>query len=133
MSLQAYNKTIQSTEDSRSMEYRLFAQITGDMMSAAKSGQVDAPLADAIGRNRQLWQALAMDCRKPENQLPEQLRASIISLSIWVHKHTKLVMSKEENVQDLIDINRTIKQGLQPPSAPAERCCRSVQVKSPCL
>ena len=116
MSLQAYNKTIQATEDPKSMEYRLFAQITGDLMKAQESGKFDTDLADALGRNRQLWHALASDCRHPDNKLPEQLRASIISLSIWVGKHSGAVMRREESVQDLIDINRTIMQGLAPQS-----------------
>ncbi len=114
MSLHAYTKTIQATEDPKGMEYRLFAQITGDLMKAQETGKWDSDLADALGRNRQLWHALASDCRHPGNKLPEQLRASIISLSIWVGKHSGAVMRKEESVQDLIDVNRTIMQGLAP-------------------
>jgi flagellar protein FlaF len=40
------------------------------------------------------------------------LRASIISLSLWVGRHSSAVMRKEEDFEPLIDINRTIMQGL---------------------
>ena len=40
------------------------------------------------------------------------LRANIISLSIFVSKHTSAIMRENEDIQDLIDINRLIMQGL---------------------
>ncbi len=117
MSLQAYQKTLATTEDPKSMEYRLFAQITGELIDAAKIGKKDRQLVEALDRNRQLWQALASDCRNPDNKLPDELRASIISLSIWVAKYSGAVLRHGEDVQDLVDINRTIMQGLEPKKA----------------
>ena len=114
MSFQAYTRTLEKTEDPRNTEYRLFAQITGELIDAAKSGKVDSALAEALNRNRQLWQTLANDCRAAGNNLPKELRASLISLSIWVTKYSGQVLREGEDVQDLIDINRTIMQGLKP-------------------
>ena len=67
---------------------------------------------DALDWNRRLWSALASDCSDPSNAMPMAARAQIISLSIWVSKHTSAVMRKEEDIQDLIDINRLIMQRL---------------------
>ena len=114
MSLQAYKKTLQTTDNPRNTEYRLFAEITRDLMDAAASVRRDRPLVEALGRNRSLWQALASDCRDPGNKMSEQLRASIISLSIWVTKHSGAVMRSGEDVQDLIEVNRIIMKGLAP-------------------
>ena len=44
--------------------------------------------------------------------LPKQLRASIISISIWVGRHSSQVARGEEEVQPLIDINKNIMEGL---------------------
>ena len=55
---------------------------------------------------------MAADCANPDNALPENLRASIISLSLWVGRYSSEVMQKGEDVEPLIDINRTIMQGL---------------------
>ena len=120
MSLQAYTRTLETTENSRNTEYRLMAQITGELMEAAKSGKVDAPLAEALNRNRQLWQALANDCRGAGNGLADELRASIISLSIWVTKYSGQVLREGEDIKDLIEVNRIVMQGLQPKAPAAE-------------
>jgi flagellar protein FlaF len=67
---------------------------------------------DALDWNRRMWSALATDCGGTDNGLPPQLRASIISLAIWVGKYTSRVIRGEDDIQDLIDINRMVMQGL---------------------
>ena len=69
---------------------------------------------DALDWNRRVWGVLAGACAGADNQLPPQLRASIISLSIWVGKHTSLVIRRQEEIGPLIEINRMIMQGLAP-------------------
>eukprot|EP01036_Dinobryon_divergens_P005315 gene5315-7030_t len=68
--------------------------------------------ADALDWNRRMWTTFAADCGHPDNELPKPLRASIISLSLWVSKHTSLVIRREEEIEPLIEINRMIMQGL---------------------
>ncbi len=117
MSLQAYQNTIKTTASPRQTEYRLFAEITGELLQAMESGKRDASLVEALDRNKRLWMALAGDCRSPGNQLPDQTKASIISLSLWVGKHSSAVVRGEEKIDDLIEVNRIIMQGLN--TAPA--------------
>jgi flagellar protein FlaF len=69
--------------------------------------------------NRRVWSALSDDCSDPGNGLPPSLRASIISLSIWVARHTSAVIRRQEPIEPLIEINRTIMQGLAPTPATA--------------
>jgi flagellar protein FlaF len=66
----------------------------------------------ALDWNRRLWSVLASDCANPANGLPAPVRAQIISLSMWVSKHTSQVMRRREDVGPLIDVNRIIMQGL---------------------
>ncbi|HET6900823.1 MAG TPA: flagellar biosynthesis regulator FlaF [Vicinamibacteria bacterium] len=113
MSLQAYQQAATRAENPRDMEYRLFAQVTRALMDAAKLDKTEiGKRADALDWNRRLWSTLGADCGRPENQLPPALRASIISLSIWVSKHTTLVIRNQEEIEPLIEINRMIMQGL---------------------
>ncbi|MFW8696100.1 flagellar biosynthesis regulator FlaF [Mesorhizobium japonicum] len=44
--------------------------------------------------------------------LGQSMRAQIISLSLFVNRHSSAVMRGEESFQDLIDINRMMMQGL---------------------
>lgn len=114
MSLNAYQRTLKTTESPRNTEYRLFAEITRDLMEAQRRGGVDAALVEAIDRNRKLWIALATDCADENNLLPKETRAAIISLSIWVNKYSRLVTRSGEDVSALIDVNRNIMKGLNP-------------------
>ncbi|MBW8816489.1 MAG: flagellar biosynthesis regulator FlaF [Caulobacterales bacterium] len=113
MSLQAYQQAATRAENPRDMEYRLFAQVTRALMDAAQLDKTEiGKRVDALDWNRRLWSTLGTDCGRPDNQLPAALRASIISLSIWVAKHTSLVIRNQEEIEPLIEINRMIMQGL---------------------
>ena len=113
MSLQAYQRAAEQAEQPAQTEYRLFGLVTRALMEAAQTDESDfSGRMKALHWNRRLWSTLASDCASPDNQLPEKTRASIISLSIWVDKHTSLVMRRQQDIQALIDVNRIIMQGL---------------------
>ena len=59
-----------------------------------------------------MWTALATDCANEQNGLPSSLRAQLISISLWVGRHTSAVIRRQEEIGPLIDINRIIMQGL---------------------
>jgi len=113
MSLQAYQQASTRVESPREMEYRLFAQVTRALIDAeALPHEEIGRRMDALDWNRRLWAALAADCSQPENGMTPPLRAQIISLSLWVNRHTSAVMRREEEIGPLIDINRIVMQGL---------------------
>jgi len=115
MSLKAYQATAARAENPRQTEYRLFGQVTRALLEAE---QLDKSFIrermDALDWNRRMWSMLGADCSLATNGLPDQLRANIVSLSIWVNKHTSLVMRNKEEFAPLIDVNRIIMQGLLP-------------------
>jgi flagellar protein FlaF len=114
MSVQAYQQAAARAESPREIEYRLFGQVTRALASAAELDPTDiAGRMDALDWNRRLWSALAADCGSDGNQLPAQLRAGIVSLSMWVNRHTSAVMRNEAAFEPLIAVNKMIMQGLQ--------------------
>ena len=113
MTHKAYQATQRITESPRENEYRLFGQVTGALIDAQKDGASGGPLAEAIDWNRRLWRTLASDCLDDRNQLPKEVRAQIVSLSLWVSKYSKQVTRQGAPMQPLIEINRTIMQGLR--------------------
>ena len=113
MTLHAYKKTQLATENPRQTEFRLFGQVTGALIDAQRQGARGGPLAEAIDWNRQLWRTLAADCMDDRNKLSEDVRAKIVSLSLWVTKYSKQVTREGASIEPLIEINRTIMQGLQ--------------------
>ncbi|HEY2358043.1 MAG TPA: flagellar biosynthesis regulator FlaF [Phenylobacterium sp.] len=115
MSLQAYHQAATRAESPRQTEYRLFAQVTLALIEASKVDPSDvAARVDALDWNRRVWTVLADDCANPENGLPAPLRASIISLAMWVSRHTSAVIRRREDFEPLIQVNRLIMQGLAP-------------------
>ncbi len=113
--LSAYSQASTRTETPREMEYRLFGQVTRALMHAASVDPSDVKTRiDALDWNRRLWSVLATDCADPSNQLNNPVRAQIISLSLFVGRHSSAVMRGEEGFEPLIDINRAVMQGLAP-------------------
>jgi flagellar biosynthesis activator protein FlaF len=115
MSYKAYQTASARTEDPRSTEYRLLGQVTRALMEASEANSWELRRrADALDWNRRIWSTFAADCASQGNQLPDPLKAGIISLSIFVSKETSAVMRGESDFDALIDINRTVMQGLAP-------------------
>lgn len=113
MSLQAYQRAVEQAEGPKQTEFRLFGLVTRALMDAAEKDAADfSGRIRALHWNRRLWTALAADCSNPKNALPVPLRASIISLGMWVDRHTSQVMARKAEIQPLIDVNRSIMQGL---------------------
>lgn len=113
MSLRAYQQVARRAETPRDVEYRLFAQVTRALMEVRSVPRSEFRVwMDALDWNRRMWATLARECAHPSNALPEATRAQIISLNMWVRRYTGQVMRREEDIEPLIDINRTMMQGL---------------------
>jgi flagellar protein FlaF len=113
MSVQAYQQASKRAEQPRDSEYRLFGEVTRALMTASLAPAEDfRTRIDALDWNRRVWMTLAGDCASPGNPLDPGLRAQIISLSLWVGRHSSAVMRGEETFDALIDVNRSVMQGL---------------------
>lgn len=118
MSIRAYQTAAQKTETPRQTEYRAFAAATRGLIDAAGLPESEiGRRAEALAANRRLWSVLAADCAVDGNSLPQALRAQIISLSIFVDRHSRAVMREGASIDVLVDINRSIMQGLAPAQA----------------
>ena len=110
MSVRAYQTTMNVTEEARQTEYRLFGLVTGALIEARNRDSEG--LIEAIDRNRRLWLTLQMDLWSDDNGFNDALKAQLISLSIWVDKHSSKILRGEAEIDPLIQINRTIMEGL---------------------
>ena len=115
MSIKAYQRAATQAEPPRELEYRAFGLVTADLVRAKEIGAQFAALAEALEGNRRLWSLLAADCSLPENQLPLQLRAQIISLALWVSRYSSEVLRSGAEIDPLIEINKSMMEGLVAP------------------
>ena len=112
MSIKAYQRAATQADTPRDLEYRAFGQVTAALVRVKEEKSPLAVVAEAINANRRLWNVLAADCAVPENGLPLPLRGQIISLAMWVARYSSEVLRDGADVEPLIDINRTMMEGL---------------------
>lgn len=117
-----YNQTKKLTATPRQIEAQIFSRIAADMEMAAKTGEgaLHMPaLARAIHDNNQLWSALMADLAAEGNELPEELKANLISLGGFSLRHGAKVLSGDAEVTELVELNRSISAGLRGVTAEA--------------
>ncbi len=112
MGLEAYRRVQRTAESPRQSEYRLFAQVTAALIKARDEKLTLVPLIDTLDWNRRLWSTLSSDCAAPGNALPNELRAQIISLALWVSRYSSQVATQGASIDPLIDVNKSIMEGL---------------------
>jgi flagellar protein FlaF len=110
----AYTQTQNKTGDSRDVEYRLLAQVTHDLSESLKTPDDVKKRVSAALRNRDVWSALRLDLNNEYNGLPKELRASLVSLSLWIERETASVIDGTGDIEALVEVNRNIMAGLRP-------------------
>ncbi|MDP6352319.1 MAG: flagellar biosynthesis regulator FlaF [Alphaproteobacteria bacterium] len=111
MASNPYASAIQTTETPREREYRLLAR-ANRLMAETKEQRDVGTLYRAVLFNRQVWNTFLIDLTDERNALPQELKGMLISIGIWVEKFSDQVCDGEESVDDLIEVNRTIMDGL---------------------
>ncbi len=112
MSINAYQRAQSMAERPRAVERRLMTEITREMRSASDNGLHNAELMPVLHRNRELWNALSAACAGTGNLLPAPMRASVISLALFVDRFTSMVIAGRESIDELIALNLSIIDGL---------------------
>lgn len=117
----AYQQSQNATQNPRDVEYRLLGQVTAAMIAAQEvwaesKANIDykKQVVDAALWNRNVWSAFRTDLLDEGNQLPKELKAQLISISLFIERETNEVMTNEADFEALIDINQQIIEGLRP-------------------
>ena len=116
MSVNAYLNNQRAAETPRQTEYRLFVQITRNLVTAKEryeQGGLDEFVLNAVARNAELWQTLMLDLVEQDNQLPAALRGQLVSIALWVDRHSTAFRRGKASLDALIEVNRSIMAGLQ--------------------
>lgn len=112
MSLVSYRKVQAAACTPRSHERRLVAEITGEMIACWAAGQRGAQLMPVLHRNREMWTVFSSACGAQGNELPAEVRASIISLALWVDRFTSAVIARQKEITALVEVNQDMLEGL---------------------
>ncbi len=112
----AYAQTMKEAESPRELERIVFSQVTRDLEASFKSGEAShssTRVQDALARNQKLWSTLMFDVMEEGNRLPKDLRARIISLAMFVDRHTSEILAGRKDAAPLIALNRSVISGLR--------------------
>ena len=83
------------------------------LQAADKAGAKSREAVEALLFVRKLWAILIEDLAKAENDLPQRLRADLISIGLWVMREAEEIrLEKSENFKGIIEVSKTIHEGL---------------------
>jgi flagellar protein FlaF len=112
MSIKKYQTAQNLYDDPRQTEYRIFADVTRALLDAERQGNRTPGYFEAVHWNRRLWTTLQADLASEGNQLPDDLKARLISLAIFVDKQSSKALRGQASLNTLIEVNRNIMEGL---------------------
>ena len=112
-SSQAYQSSQKLGSAPRQTEARALLEAARMMDAAIATDDMDEYRA-ALRLNWRLWTIIQADVTAPECELPTEIRENIISLSVFIDKHTVGALAERSGakLRVLIDINRNIASGL---------------------
>lgn len=113
--INAYQQMQKSSLTPREVEAMAFTKAAVMLEDAKQKVKNIEGYAQALRFNHLLWTIVQADITEPENQLPADIKANILSLSIFVDKQTMKAMRSSEpaDLDVLININRNLAAGLR--------------------
>src|SRR5215217_4191439 len=72
----------------RQREYEVFKRAIGLLKAADGLPSRSPEMSDAIEFLQRLWTAFVKDLANPDNELPDKLKAQLISIGFWVMRET---------------------------------------------
>ena len=111
----AYNDVIEDSHRTmRARERAAMDRLIGMLRAAQEKGPESRELIDALFYVRRLWMIFIDDLNDPNNELPAQLRAGIVSIGIWMLREIDRVRAGQtKDLTPMIGINELIRDGLK--------------------
>ncbi len=102
-----------SSSDARERERQAIERSIELLNKAKKSGVGSREAVEALHYLDRLWSLLLDDLAHAENRLPKELRASLISIGIWILREIENLRNERvESFKGLIDVSEIICKGL---------------------
>lgn len=103
------NQAVRTTRDT---EYDAISRVTRMLHQSDPMGRSLDAIA-AVHKNNELWTLLAGDLAHDGNQLPDGVRAGLLSLAAFSLRHGHAVLAGQAPTAPLIEINMSILRGLR--------------------
>mgnify|MGYP003394859162 CR=1 FL=1 len=108
----SYAEVLDETpQGARQRERQAIEQSIELLEAADKAGVKSREAVEALLFVRKLWAILVEDLAKTENDLPQRLRADLISIGV-MREAEQIRLEKSENFKGIIEVSQTIRDGL---------------------
>ncbi len=111
--IKAYGNAERPTLTGRALEGRAFARAAMMLQEARDDPENRKHALKALRFNHQLWTVLQAALVDADNELPDETKANIMSLSLFVDRRTSEALADADVslLDALIDIDRNMSQG----------------------
>ena len=100
--------------DARRVEYRALDRAVESLTRAAAFQSPSREGVEALHFTIELWTTFMRELAAPENALPAELRANLISIGIWVLKEADAIrLGRSTNYQGIAEICGIVRDGLR--------------------
>lgn len=110
-----YSEVLDDGQDeARRREREAFDHALNLLRAAEATGVGSIETVRALHFLQMLWSILIKDLCGPENDLPKDLRAGIVSIGLWIAKEVDAIRNGTvTSLADLIEINQIVRDGLK--------------------
>lgn len=111
----SYAEVLDETPKGARERERQAISLSIELLEAAqKSGVRSRDAIEAILFVRRLWGALIEDLASSDNDLPQNLRADLISIGLWIMREAEQIrLEKSDNFKGIIEVSAAIRDGLK--------------------
>lgn len=103
-----------SVADAKDRERQLLTRSIDLLATARQKGGGSRESIEAIHFLNRVWTSFIEDLGNPENELPIELRANLISIGLWLLREAEEVrQGRSENFEGLIEVSQIIRDGIQ--------------------
>jgi flagellar protein FlaF len=101
-------------KDSRGRERLALEHCNWSFAKGRIAGARSKESVEALGFVGKLWNVFIQDLVDPENELPDVLRADVLSIGLWIIKEAALIRSgQSQNFRGVPEICSMIRDGLK--------------------
>lgn len=103
-----------SVADAKDRERQLLTRSIDLLLTASKAGVDSHESIEAIHFMNRVWTSFVEDLGNPDNALPKELRANLISIGLWLLREAEEVrQGRSDNFEGLIEVSQIIRDGIQ--------------------
>lgn len=103
-----------SVADAKDRERQVLSRSIDLLSEARDKGPDSREAIDAIQFMNRVWTTFVEDLGNPDNELPKELRANLISIGLWLLREAEEVrQGRSQNFDGLIEVSQIIRDGMQ--------------------